>query len=553
MNLTQSSVEFPVRYLRDWYTLTGTIIGSGGFAEVQEAWDDRALLFHMKNLQEGDESSSSYQLRNDPSSEMVTEHVNNIRDFVYYLSYFDMDSLSSLFKQMFPKLEILSDSRYELIIDMAKNWYTVLNPGAWISTNHVMTELFGDELVLRPTVVIKIMSIDIDPNHSQEKFLKVAKTEVFGLGMVSSETPLLLNPSLHFLQASSTERVVSAIKTTPEGCAFMEFKSGGETVKVPIITCLVDYFYTPGNVLTSDTYFLVLSKTNGPTLLDLIESIQSKELLAIPKPLPGMFIWYVTWVMAHALQKSHDKKIIHNDVKLENVMYDTPTGGITLIDYGLSCHVDIGNRKIGKTDKCDAFGGTPGYAAKEIFEGHRYPGSDIWALGIMLWELATGISYDIGSDVIQARDRILAGEKPNLRRILYDMPHKQEFEVLLELIFQPETFLRPDANEVIQFIYNVFAPDFAATDADMIGNYLYAEGNRALEKILAANTGLEFTARPGSMEYIFPHAEEQSEKSEEEEIPIFMPPSPKRESSEEDEEIPIFMTPSPKRQRRGND
>ncbi len=90
--------------------------------------------------------------------------------------------------------------------------------------------------------------------------------------------------------------------------------------------------------------------------------------------------------LAQALQAIHEVGIFHRDLKPGNVML-RDDDSIALIDFGLAKHVAL---KMEVTDKGLIFG-TPHYMSPE--QGHGRPidaRSDIYALGVMLYEMLTG-------------------------------------------------------------------------------------------------------------------------------------------------------------------
>lgn len=79
----------------------------------------------------------------------------------------------------------------------------------------------------------------------------------------------------------------------------------------------------------------------------------------------------------------HDKRIMHRDLKLENLLLDK-NGVVKIIDFGFAVVLP-------PAQKLKIFCGTPSYIAPEIIQGHMYsfPG-DVWALGVLLHVLLSG-------------------------------------------------------------------------------------------------------------------------------------------------------------------
>jgi len=86
-----------------------------------------------------------------------------------------------------------------------------------------------------------------------------------------------------------------------------------------------------------------------------------------------------------AVRNLHNKDIVHRDLKLENLLVKS-TGYLYLIDYGLS-------KRLSKGQSTGSFCGTPDYMAPEILNDGSYNKSvDLWAIGIMLYELLFGMN-----------------------------------------------------------------------------------------------------------------------------------------------------------------
>ncbi|MFO7583838.1 MAG: protein kinase [Anaerolineales bacterium] len=100
--------------------------------------------------------------------------------------------------------------------------------------------------------------------------------------------------------------------------------------------------------------------------------------------------------VCNALEAAHQQGIIHRDLKPENVLV-TESGVVKLMDFGLAHHAD-GPHLTGEADIV----GTVNYLAPELLMGGQ-PSvqSDLYALGVMLYQFASGRPPFEGGDLIQ--------------------------------------------------------------------------------------------------------------------------------------------------------
>src|SRR5207302_11035078 len=109
---------------------------------------------------------------------------------------------------------------------------------------------------------------------------------------------------------------------------------------------------------------------------------------------------------------AHDRQIIHRDLKGANVVI-THDGRVKVLDFGLARRLDKGTvdaitRSQASVERDRSLVGTLPYMAPEVLAGETgsYQ-SDIWALGVLLYEAATGQWPFVGSTAYELSAAIL--------------------------------------------------------------------------------------------------------------------------------------------------
>jgi hypothetical protein len=130
-----------------------------------------------------------------------------------------------------------------------------------------------------------------------------------------------------------------------------------------------------------------------------------------------------------ALTAVHHAKLIHRDIKAQNVMRTADGGRIILMDFGAGEF--IGDPEGTKVQ------GTPLYLAPEIFAG-TLPNeqTDIYAVGVLLYFLVTGTFPVQGGSLGELEDAHLRGERKRLRDRRHDLP--DPFVWVVERALDPE-------------------------------------------------------------------------------------------------------------------
>ncbi len=119
-----------------------------------------------------------------------------------------------------------------------------------------------------------------------------------------------------------------------------------------------------------------------------------------------------------ALEAAHELGVVHLDVKPENLILD-PAGGVRLMDFGIARLT----RGPERTRTPEALMGTIGYVSPEQLAGapgdHR---SDLYACGVVLYEMLAGRQPFTASDPNELYYRIMNEDPPGVRTLAPDVP-----------------------------------------------------------------------------------------------------------------------------------
>jgi serine/threonine-protein kinase len=114
--------------------------------------------------------------------------------------------------------------------------------------------------------------------------------------------------------------------------------------------------------------------------------------------------------VCEALDYIHSHGVVHRDMKPENIMIG-PDDQIKLIDFGIAANE--GSRRL-TFAKLSNVMGTPDYISPEQVKGKRGDGrSDIYAVGVMLYEMLTGrVPFTGNNPFLIMNDRLLNSPEP---------------------------------------------------------------------------------------------------------------------------------------------
>jgi eukaryotic-like serine/threonine-protein kinase len=160
---------------------------------------------------------------------------------------------------------------------------------------------------------------------------------------------------------------------------------------------------------------------------DLLRHTYPNNLLPVPTVLRT--VARVATALAHA----HSQGVVHRDIKPANVMIDPANDAVKVTDFGIARVADASRTRTGLVL------GTPSFMSPEQMAGGRIDGrTDIYSLGVMLFQLLTGALPHRSESMATLMHQIVNDPAPDVRTLRPGLPEALANVVALAVEKRPE-------------------------------------------------------------------------------------------------------------------
>ncbi len=151
-----------------------------------------------------------------------------------------------------------------------------------------------------------------------------------------------------------------------------------------------------------------------------MEFLKGKDLVPYTKAgnlMPVAKVMDIVARVADALSYAHQNSVVHRDIKPANIMYEPDSDAVKVTDFGIARITDSSKTKTGMVL------GTPSYMSPEQLAGKKIDGrSDLFSLGVMLFQMASGKLPFEGDSMAQLMFKIANEPPPPIREINPQVP-----------------------------------------------------------------------------------------------------------------------------------
>lgn len=151
-----------------------------------------------------------------------------------------------------------------------------------------------------------------------------------------------------------------------------------------------------------------------------MEFLKGKDLVPHTKPgnlLPLPRVLSIIARVAEALDYAHQNNVVHRDIKPANIMFEPDSDQVKVTDFGIARITDSSRTRTGMVL------GTPSYMSPEQLAGKKIDGrSDIFSLGVTLYQLCSGRLPFVGESMAQLMFNITNEAHQDILQTLPDLP-----------------------------------------------------------------------------------------------------------------------------------
>lgn len=216
-----------------------------------------------------------------------------------------------------------------------------------------------------------------------------------------------------------------------------------------------------------------------------MEYVDGKTLKEFPKPISLELAINIILPVANSLKHAHLKKILHRDIKPSNILIDS-SGQPKLADFGIA---KILENYDGQTLTATGVGiGTPEYMAPEQALGKEVDGrADVYSLGIVLFELLTGIRPYLADTPMAIMMKHLNNPIPKLSEYNKDLPLQLENIITKALAKDPKDRF-PNIDALISAIQQIHEITYDPSQTlDELQTLLTVENSKELKNFISGS------------------------------------------------------------------
>ena len=168
-------------------------------------------------------------------------------------------------------------------------------------------------------------------------------------------------------------------------------------------------------------------------VMEYVEGIDLYDMLDAAGKIPYDVAAIIALQVARALDYVHYRRIIHRDIKPANIMLSNQ-GGVKLMDFGIARDDTYGS----DLTEAGTGIGTPSYMSPEQILGDPLDaGSDIFSLGIVLFQMLAGKKPFVEDERFSVMHKIRLERQESIRKVNPDVP--RELDRIVEKCLQKES------------------------------------------------------------------------------------------------------------------